>query len=130
MRKAEVVPGDKSSAADLADEIDYVFSGFGNAANLARAFDAARLLVPATGVAELFALTDATGIRWVTAFTSPTELTRFAALREDLTPDTLIKTLPGALLRDAIAQLAGPIGVAVDVAGAQPMLFPPVWEGA
>jgi hypothetical protein len=123
------VLGDKSSAIGLAEEIEYVFSGFGNAVDLMRAFDAAELLVPATGVAELSALTGAAGIRWVTAFTCVSELRGFAAVRPELRADVVIKTFPGAVLRAAVAALAGPVGVVVDIAGPRPMLFPPVPEG-
>jgi hypothetical protein len=123
------VSAEDSPESGLAAEIACFYAGFGNPGTLAVAFDAAPLLVPATGAAELYAVTDATGIRWITAFTSAGELAWFAARRGDLAATTIVKTIPGVDLRRVVAESDAPVGVVVNVAGPRPLLYPVSFQG-
>jgi hypothetical protein len=70
---------------------------------------------------------DAQGLGWVYAFTSLAELTRFARARDAGDQSWPYVSMRGAMvLNHILANAPRPCGVAIDVAGAQPMLLPPV----
>ncbi|MFE2426584.1 SseB family protein [Streptomyces sp. NPDC059373] len=71
------------------------------------------------------------GIRWIYAFSDEAELARFAAAR-GARPESpgsdweFISVLGARLLDVVIPQVGVPTGVALDVAGERPVMFPPV----
>ncbi|MBT2387387.1 SseB family protein [Streptomyces sp. ISL-11] len=66
------------------------------------------------------------GVRWLHAFTDETALVRFAMARGE-TRDWDYRSVLGARLLDVVVPAVGaPAGVALDVGGERPMLFPPV----
>lgn len=70
---------------------------------------------------------DQGGIRWIYAFTTPTELADFLLARGEGEAEVGYLTVRGDRLLDvAVPALGVPGGVAVDVAGDRPVLFPAV----
>ncbi|WP_229325290.1 hypothetical protein [Streptomyces sp. UNOC14_S4] len=72
------------------------------------------------------------GIHWIHAFTDESALARFAATRQETDPGEAVhdweyRTVLGARLLDTVIPAVGePTGVALDVGGERPMMFPPV----
>lgn len=127
--------------AVLRSEIDLVRHGVGDADSLMGALRRSVLLVPqppappgAEGVAQENRSTvlsgDQDGLRWIYAFTSPEELAGYFVARGEGDQEVPYLTVRGDRLLDvAVPALGVPGGIAVDVAGEAPMLFPAV-EGA
>ncbi|MFB7665846.1 SseB family protein [Kitasatospora sp. NPDC056138] len=89
-------------------------------------FRSSVLLVPRTSEGLLWT-GDEGGLRWIFAFSSEAELTAFARARQFGGDRLDYLTVYGSRLLDvAVPALGVPGGVAVDVAGKQPMLFPPM----
>ncbi|MFF7135107.1 hypothetical protein RKD27_003498 [Streptomyces sp. SAI-126] len=140
--------------ATLAAEIHDLYDGMGDGDRLLAAFRAAALYVPlAEGDAEAVSVGAAAisgtqdqamcsgesdGVRWLYAFTSPTELERFARTRAEAGTDPgwasgriRYWTVLGSRLLDvavpaAVIETRIPTGVAVDVGGIRQFLMPPV----
>jgi hypothetical protein len=123
--------------AALAAEIHDLYDGRGDSERLLAAFRAAALYVPfAEDDAMCSGETD--GICWLYAFTSTTELERFARARVEADTDPgwasgriRYWTVLGSRLLDvavpaAVTEARIPTGVAVDVGGVRPLLLPPV----
>ncbi|WP_031521674.1 hypothetical protein [Streptomyces sp. NRRL F-5123] len=128
----------------MAAELAALHGGHGNPDALVDAFRESVVLVP-TVEGGLRAATSG-GVRWVFAFSDGAELARFAAAGgpsgsaggatatiagggpgED--GDTDYVTVHGWRLLDEVVPAVGaPAGVALDVAGRLPMLFPPVTD--
>ncbi|MFI9719126.1 SseB family protein [Streptomyces sp. NPDC052396] len=114
----------------LTYELTTLYAQEGNPKALVGEFRRTRVLVPVhEGSGDLMSLTQH-GICWLLAFTDEAALARFALAR---TPDGTeprdieYRTAHGARLLDvAIPALGVPAGVALDIAGPRPMLFPPV----
>ncbi|MFF7949734.1 hypothetical protein [Streptomyces griseorubiginosus] len=157
-RTAEVVGALERAA--LAAEIHDLYDGQGDGGRLLAAFHAAALYVPladraagddsATGAGaagvtgalnaqdDAMCSGEADGVRWLHAFTSLTELNRFARARAAAgtdagSADGRIRywTVLGSRLLDvavpaAVAETRTPTGVAVDVGGVRPLLLPPL----
>jgi hypothetical protein len=97
---------------------------------LVAAFRESLVLVP-TEVDEALLTGDAQGVRWVYAFTSGVELARFGRARGQGGVEWSYLTVRGSRLLDGVLPAMGrPAGVAVDVAGARPMMFPAATEAA
>lgn len=109
--------------AELAD----LHAGNGDPQALIDAFRASVVLVPTLEGGDLWAAENG-GVHWIYAFTDDTELARFAVARgNDGSSDVDYVTVYGWRLLDEVIPAAGePAGVALDVAGRLPMLFPPV----
>lgn len=130
----EPVQEDTSDA--LAAELAALHGGHGDPDALVDAFRESLVLVP-TLQGGLRTATSG-GVRWVYAFSDGAELARFASAgawdgsgggSAQLTAsgDVDYVTVRGRRLLDEIVPAVGaPAGVALDVAGRQPMLFPPV----
>ncbi|WP_431675990.1 SseB family protein [Kitasatospora sp. KL5] len=89
-------------------------------------FRSSAVLVPQTADGLVWS-GDGGGIRWIYAFSSEPELAAFLTARAEGPGEVRYLTVFGARLLDVAVPAAGvPCGVALDVAGAQPMLFPPV----
>ncbi|MGW0418787.1 SseB family protein [Streptomyces sp. NPDC003015] len=141
--------------ATLAAEIHDLYDGQGDGDRLLAAFRAAALYVPfAAGDADrdpeggaadandaqdqAMCSGEADGVRWLYAFTSTTELERFARTRAEAGTDPgwasgriRYWTVLGSRLLDiavpaAVAESRTPAGVAVDVGGIRPLLLPPL----
>ncbi|MER6288061.1 SseB family protein [Streptomyces sviceus] len=140
--------------ATLAAEIHDLYDGRGDGDRLLAAFRAAALYVPlAEGDAEAASVSaadvsgaqeqamcsgESDGVRWLYAFTSATELERFARTRVEAGTDpgwasgrVRYWTVLGSRLLDvavpaAVIETRTPTGVAVDVGGIRQFLMPPV----
>lgn len=110
----------------LVHQIRMLRAGAGDPALMLAEFRRSALLVPRWGEDALWSA-DEGGLRWIYAFTSEAELAAFARVKE-LSADGLpyLTVLGSRLLDVAVPGLGVPGGVALDVAGAQPMLFPPM----
>lgn len=108
-------------------EIARVRSGAGDAKSLVAAFRDAVVLLPQTADGAV-AAGEYGGVRWVYAFTSEAELASWIVAREgDAAAEQAFLTVRGSRVLDtALPQVEVPAGVAIDVAGAQPMFLPPV----
>ncbi|MFC9327601.1 SseB family protein [Kitasatospora sp. NPDC057015] len=70
---------------------------------------------------------DEGGVRWIWAFSTEAAMTGFALARGHQGTELDYLTVRGSRLLDvAVPAVGRPCGVALDVGGAQPMLFPPV----
>lgn len=109
--------------AELAD----LHAGNGDPAALIDAFRHSVVLVPTLEGGDLWA-GEKGGVHWIYAFTDEAELARFAVARgNDGSSDVDYVTVYGWRLLDEVVPGVGePAGVALDVAGRLPMLFPPV----
>ncbi|KJY32796.1 hypothetical protein VR45_21580 [Streptomyces sp. NRRL S-495] len=89
-------------------------------------FRLSAVLLPRWG-ATAVRTADVGGLRWILAFSSESQLALFAESR-GLSADGLpYLTVLGARLLDvAVPQLGVPGGIALNIAGTEPMLFPPV----
>ncbi len=117
------------SLSVLTDLIARVRAGEGAGEAMVEAVRATALLVPRSPDGTLPAA-DVGGIRWLFAFTSPAELAAWTLARGgDVDGDAeqeYLTILGRRLLTVAPASADVPVGVAVDVAGAAPMLLPPM----
>lgn len=110
--------------APLRSEIELVRGGVGNADGLRRSLRDSVLYVLRYGEDQLIAA-DQGGIRWIYAFTSERELAMFATGRGGADAEVDYLTVRGdRLLEDALPSLGVPAGVAIDVAGENPVLVP------
>lgn len=109
--------------AELAD----LHAGNGDPDALIDAFRQSVVLVPTLEGGDLWA-GEKGGVHWIYAFTDDTELARFAVARgNDGSSDVGYVTVYGwRLLDEVVPGVGAPAGVALDVAGRLPMLFPPV----
>lgn len=118
--------GEPAVERDLFDALADLHAERGDGSVVVAAFRAAIVLVPQVG-AEGLLTGRKDGLRWIFAFTSEAELGRFAAARGEADRDWPYLTVLGRRLLDVVVpEIEGPAGVALDVAGARPMLFPPV----
>jgi hypothetical protein len=117
---------DVEASGELAEQVANFYAGAPGGPALVAAFREALLFVPlGDGTALLTA--DGGGLRWLYAFTSSTELARYAAAREEADREWHYVTVRGArMLEQFLPGLPQPCGVVLDVAGERPMTFPPV----
>jgi hypothetical protein len=121
----------ESATADLLNavlhaEIQMVHRGLGDADELIAAVRASVLHVPLAGEDSLLA-GDQDGVTWLYGFTTPEELAELFLLRGQAHEPVRYLTVRGDRLLDvAVPGIEGPGGLAVDVAGEAPMLFPAV----
>lgn len=113
--------------AALVSELVDLHAGNGDPEALIDAFRASLVMVPTLDGGDLWA-TSLGGVHWVYAFSDDTELARFAVARgADGSSDVDYVTVYGRRLLDEVVPAVGePAGVALDVAGSRPMIFPPV----
>ncbi|WP_328750216.1 SseB family protein [Streptomyces sp. NBC_00285] len=123
--------------ATLVAEIHDLYDGKGDGDRLLAAFRAAALYVP-LAEDEAMCSGESDGVRWLYAFTSTTELERFARARLGSGTDPGWEsgrirywTVFGSRLLDvavpaAVAEARAPAGVAVDVGGVRTLLLPPL----
>lgn len=116
----------EADAAELVEQITALYEQRGMGEALLSAFRRALLVLPlADGHRALIG--ESGGLPWVYAFSSTAQLARFASVRHDGTRQWEYVTITGRRLLDAFLPALGrPVGVAMDVAGERPMLFPPV----
>lgn len=115
---------------ELAREIAEVHARRGDPTALHAALRRARLLVAMVDDHTVAALPDR-GLHWLCGFTDLLALARFGRARDGGDRPWIFRTVRGAELIDrwvpaAIARAGAPVGVAVDLAGARPMVFPPL----
>jgi hypothetical protein len=119
----------------LAAELAALHGGYGDPDALVDAFRESLVLVP-TLEGGLRTATSG-GVRWVYAFSDGAELARFASAgARDASGGGVALTADGdvdylavrgwRLLDEVVPAVGAPAGVALDVAGRLPMLFPPV----
>lgn len=110
---------------ELAGEIAAFYARCGDPDALQEAFDRTPLVMAVTSANVPLTLQDR-GMVWLCAFTTTEALARFAVARGE--GDTIWhhRTATGAELHEA----PWPVGVAVDLGGNRPMLFPPAGAGA
>ncbi|MGK4584397.1 hypothetical protein [Kitasatospora sp. HPMI-4] len=110
----------------LAHQLRMLHAQMGDPWLLVGEFRSSVVLVPRTS-AGLVWTGDEGGLRWIYAFSGEAELTAFARARSfDGTRLDYLSVYGSRLLDVAVPALGVPGGVALDVAGGQPMLFPPV----
>ncbi|WP_037649175.1 SseB family protein [Streptomyces flavidovirens] len=98
-------------------------TGEGDLRSLVGEFRRSEVLVP---VVDGALLSVATGpVRWLFAFTSMETLESFAGQRGEVI-DEWVPVFGARLVDQVIPDIGGLVGVAVDVAGAAPMMLPPV----
>ncbi|MBF6044378.1 hypothetical protein GO001_03965 [Streptomyces sp. NRRL B-1677] len=116
-----------TSSTALTDEIRALYAEEGRPAALVGRFRRTAVLVPSDRQDGLWSA-EYGGIRWIHAFTDEASLGRFAlAQGADGTSDWTYRTVLGARLLDVVVPAVGvPAGVALDVGGPEPVLFPPV----
>ncbi|MFD5615133.1 SseB family protein [Kitasatospora sp. NPDC127060] len=101
-------------------------AGAGDAALMLAQFRLTAVLVPLWGERAVWTA-DEGGLRWVLTFSSETELAAFARSKGvPLAGLPFMAVLGSRLLDVAVPDLGVPGGVALDVAGAEPLLLPPV----
>ncbi|MGW5678564.1 SseB family protein [Streptomyces sp. NPDC003860] len=67
------------------------------------------------------------GLDWICAFTDEDALARFAHARDEAGREWTYRKVTGALLLDEVVPAAGfPCGVALDAAGPDPVMYPPL----
>lgn len=110
---------------ELAGEIAAFYARCGDPDALHAAFVGATLVVAVTGANVPITLQDR-GAIWQCAFTTTEALARFAVARGEGDQVWHHRTATGAELLEA----PWPVGVAVDLGGTRPMLFPPAPVGA
>ncbi|MEU5430527.1 SseB family protein [Streptomyces olivoreticuli] len=110
----------------LRDEVAAVHAVRGRPAALVGEFRRTAVLVPMDGQGGLWTA-EFGGVQWIHAFTDETALARFAAARGEAARDWEYRSVLGARLLDVVVPAVGePTGVALDVGGERPMMFPPV----
>ncbi|WP_324197864.1 hypothetical protein [Nocardia abscessus] len=115
----------------LRSEIAAFYAGFGQPDVLHAAFLNAVLVVGVSDDGRLI-VSEFGGVDWVCAFTSGEEFARYMAAR-GVAQDREYRyhTLSGRrIVEEFTVRCARPTGVAVDIAGAAPMAFPPVLPSA
>ncbi|MDY0816312.1 hypothetical protein [Kitasatospora purpeofusca] len=111
--------------AGLVHQVRMLRAGAGDPAVMLAQFRLSALLLPRWGD-EAVRTADEDGLRWILAFTSETQLEAFARAKGLTVAGLPYLTVLGARLLDvAVPGLGVPGGVALDIAGTQPMLFPP-----
>ncbi|MFF2146372.1 SseB family protein [Kitasatospora sp. NPDC058190] len=101
-------------------------AGAGDPAVLLAQFRLSAVLVPLWG-AEAVWTADERGLRWILAFSSEEELAVFVRSKDlPLAGFPYLTVLGSRLLDVAVPGLGVPGGIALDVAGGEPMLLPPV----
>ncbi|MFI9204706.1 SseB family protein [Streptomyces sp. NPDC053048] len=109
------------------NEIDALYAEAARPAALIGEFRRTPVLVPLDEAGGLWSV-EWDGIRWLCAFSDETALARFAVAR-GLTAEGAweYRSVLGARLLDVVVPAVdGPTGVALDVGGERPALFPPV----
>ncbi|WP_116213241.1 SseB family protein [Streptomyces olivoreticuli] len=110
----------------LRDEVAAVHAVRGRPAALVGEFRRTAVLVPMDGQGGLWTA-EFGGVQWIYAFTDEAALARFAAARGEAARDWEYRSVLGARLLDVVVPAVGePTGVALDVGGERPMMFPPV----
>jgi hypothetical protein len=117
---------DVGASGELAEQVANFYAGALGGPTLVAAFREALLFVPLGDGTTLLTADDG-ALRWLYAFTSSAELARYAAARGEADREWRYITVRGArVLEEFLPGLPQPCGVALDVAGARPMTFPPV----
>lgn len=115
------------SNAGLRHQLRMQYTGVGDALTLLAEFRAGLVLVPQISPGGPVWTGDQGGVRWIYAFTDEAELVSFATARAHQGGVLDYLTVYGARLLDVGVPAVGvPAGVALNVAGSMPMLFPPV----
>ncbi|MFC9965050.1 hypothetical protein ACFVH4_12495 [Nocardia ignorata] len=114
-------------SARLRSEIAAFYVGFGVPNELTAAFDESTLLVPLSGPEDRVFTMESGGVAWLCAFTGVPEYARFMSARGVVADQEYrFHTFLGRRLREFAEGQQEPTGVAVDMSGAAPMVFPPV----
>jgi hypothetical protein len=124
------------SGSALRAAVDGYHLGRPDPVSLRRAASEALWLVPLRGGREVY-VAEHGGIRWILGFSGADELARFSRDHHELPAACEYATVRGARLLTAFPPAlaadrsgsAAPVGVALDVAGERPMLFPPSIDG-
>jgi hypothetical protein len=112
--------------AGLIHQVRMFRAGAGDPRSVLAVFRSSAVYVPQTADGA-FWTGDEGGVRWIYAFSGEAELTDFARARRHPGEELDYLTILGSRLLDvAVPAVGRPCGVALDVAGTQPMLFPPV----
>ncbi|MFF7458226.1 hypothetical protein [Kitasatospora sp. NPDC008115] len=112
--------------AGLVHQVRMLRAGVGDPAVMLAQFRLSALLVPRWGEESVWTA-DGDGLRWILAFTSEAELATFAQAKGlPVEGFPYITVLGSRLLDVAVPELGRPGGIALDVTGAEPMLFPPM----
>ncbi|MFE9400091.1 SseB family protein [Streptomyces flavidovirens] len=98
-------------------------TGVGDLRALVGEFRRSEVLVPVVDGGLLWVATGP--VRWLFAFTSVEALEVFAGQRGEVI-DEWVPVFGARLLDQVIPDIGEPVGIAVDVAGAAPMVLPPV----
>lgn len=110
----------------LRHEIALAHHGIGDRDTMVAALRASVLYVPRAGERSVLTA-DQGGLRWIYAFTTAEELAAFFTARGEGEQSVRYVTVRGdRLLDEAVPDVSGPSGVALDVAGVAPMLLPAV----
>ncbi|MFF4533967.1 SseB family protein [Streptomyces sp. NPDC001407] len=110
----------------LTDEIGAIHAVRGRPTALIGEFRRTAVLVPLDGQGGLWTA-EFGGVLWIHAFTDEDALARFAVARGEAARDWEYRSVLGARLLDVVVPAVGePTGVALDVGGERPMMFPPV----
>ncbi|WP_229928127.1 SseB family protein [Kitasatospora indigofera] len=118
--------GGRMSNAGLVHAVRMVRAGAGDPGVMVGAFRSSVVFVPRDADGRVWS-GDEGGIRWLFAFSSEAAMAAFARARGHGGPELEYLTVRGSRLLDvAVGAVGRPCGVALDVAGAEPMLFPPV----
>ncbi|MER5641491.1 SseB family protein [Kitasatospora sp. NPDC002227] len=114
------------SNAGLTHQVRMFRAGAGEAKTVLAVFRSSAVYVPETDDGLVWT-GDQGGIRWIYAFSGEGQLAAFARARDYRGAELNYRTIYGSRLLDvAVPAVGRPCGVALDVAGSQPMLFPPV----
>jgi len=126
VHSAANIPREMTAADALREQVAMVYTSSPEERALLAAFREALLLVP-LGDETTVLTADYGGLHWLYAFTSGTELARYAAVRGEANREWHYLTVRGRrVLKDFLPGLPQPCGVVLDVAGERPMMFPPV----
>ncbi len=110
----------------LRSEIAMVRNGVGDGESLVSSLRDSVLYVPTSSETALMS-GDRGGVRWIYGFTTEAELADFFLARGEGDDEVAYMTIRGDRLLDvALPAMGVPGGIAVDVAGDQPMVFPGV----
>ncbi|MGW7008146.1 SseB family protein [Streptomyces sp. NPDC054933] len=122
--EAKLGPG-SASRASLPLEIAAFYRQQGYFEDLLGAFRDTEVLVPVRDE-RLRAVVEG-GVLWTLAFSGEADLAAFLTARGESSEGGVYVRLTGAQLLDvAVPEADGPAGVALDVGGVRPVLFPPV----
>lgn len=114
------------TGTELSEELAAFYEGRGDGAALLAALRGALLALPVVD-GDSPVIVQSGGLSWLFAFTVPAELARFAAARGEGEIPCPFVTIRGVRLLDGLMPaMAQATGVALDVAGVRPMLFPPL----